>query len=268
MAQMKHVVKALLFSTALAASVYASFGEVQTVRAAASPEKTADAAESTSAVSGAENDKSGKTAAAAGKKDTAKSDPDEGLLVIGKKAEGETIHRIVWTNRTGRGIAGVQIKNIYDAEYPDSLMPEGKVLADGETAVLYFDASDKEEKPADASGKEKKPEFNIRVTFEDGKKKDMTSYPYAEMDEAELFFDEDLLHAVYISLETGEEKDTSGREKALRNETQRAKEEAAAAAAAARSSGSGRSRRSSGRKSSGGNSGGANECIGEGALLW
>ena len=215
-------------------------------------------------------------------------DPDEGLLIIGRKpadeegmAVGETltdeenpagneklseeedsagnekqsdgektrIYRILWTNKTGRGITGVQIKNIYAGAYPENMIPENEVFADGEKAVLYFDAS----------GEEEKTEYNIRITFDDGEEKDMTSFPLKDMTEAELLLDENLLHAVYTSSASGEEMDTIGREKALRNEAERAREAAEEEAW---------DYDDEEDYSSGGNTGGANECIGEDALLW
>ena len=168
-----------------------------------------------------------------------------------KQSDGEKtrIYRILWTNKTGRGITGVQIKNIYAGAYPENMIPENEVFADGEKAVLYFDAS----------GEEEKTEYNIRITFDDGEEKDMTSFPLKDMTEAELLLDENLLHAVYTSSASGEEMDTIGREKALRNEAERAREAAEEEAW---------DYDDEEDYSSGGNTGGANECIGEDALLW
>ena len=190
-------------------------------------------------------------------------DPDEGLLVIGEKAEGDQVYRIVFTNLSERNITELRIKDIYAGSYPDNMMPEGTVFANGEKAVLYFDASPEEEVTESTAEEAEKKEYTIRVTFDNGKMKDMTSFPFDDMTEAELYFDEDLLHAVYTSISTGEVTDTSGREKALRGEAQRAKEEAARAAREAASAGS------SGGASAGTNTGGANECIDDDqALTW
>ena len=160
------------------------------------------------------------------------------------------VYHILWTNKTGHDITGVQIKNIYKGSYPDNIMKEDEMFKDGETAELYFDASEEDENA----------EFNVRITFEDGTEKDMTSYPFSDMTEATLYFDDDVLHAVYVSLEKNEEKDTYEREKALRNIAENAK--------TSETNNDYDSWNDDNYDYGGNNSGGATECIGEDADLW
>ena len=168
---------------------------------------------------------------------------------VESESEGNRVYRVHWRNTTDRGIVGVQIKNIYDGSYPDNMIPEGQILPDGGEAELYYDASQEDEGA----------EFNIRITFEDGEEKDITSYPFSDMEEGELHYDDGLLHVTYTSLSTGEKTDTLEREKSLRETAQKAKEAAS----------SGPPDQSSNYNNTySDNTGGAYECIREDAVVW
>ena len=150
------------------------------------------------------------------------------MAVIGVEAEGENVFAVVLKNSTGKDIKVFSVKDPSLEEYPDSMLPDGEVFADGEERILYYDA-DSAVKAAAEAGEGADPEqkavnidYRIQIVFDDDEEAELHGFPFGDADEAEICASETDVFVKYTSTATGEEVSTEALEADIRE-----KEEAA-----------------------------------------
>ena len=142
-------------------------------------------------------------------------DPDEGLDILGEKAEGSSIFKVRLVNGTGRTITWISAKDNFTDYFPANLLPEDGSFDKEEKVVLYFDADHAMRESAD---REEKAEYEIRINLKtDEQMKDEDSegiyrilhdVPFSDFDEAEICFDGDVPYLKYTSKADKTEKST------------------------------------------------------------
>lgn len=160
---------------------------------------------------------------------------EEELKVIGK--ESDKGFQVKLTNKTGMDILGVSVKEMEEEEYPDNFLEEEDVFQAEEERILYYDpdADQDEEEAADGENAEEPaeneklltPGYDIELTFEEDKKLVLHAFPFEDLEEAEIYLEDEVAFIKYTSKESEEELSTKEAELAiLDSETQQYEEPA------------------------------------------
>ncbi len=154
--------------------------------------------------------------------------------------------RILLTNQMGGDIIGLSVKESTAKEASDNLLDEGMRIEEAETVCLYY--TPEEGDPAEDS---KTPvTYDLSLAYEDEQVVEITGLELDDMEEAELYFEDEVGYVTYKSADSGKEVSTketalalkaqkeaqAAAEKAKKEEerkaAEQAKKEAEAAAAA------------------------------------
>ena len=185
------------------------------------------------------------------------------LPVIGVRTEGENTYAVGLTNQTGKNITGFTIKDTEAAEYPDNMLPDGETYAAGEERALYYSpenqetTADSDSQTSSGSSTEAalEPQYEAKVTFEDGTESTWHAIPFGDMEEGSLNLEGTVIYVTYISTTTGENVNTLESEKAAADAEAAAQESSSASGTSSSGSSSDSSDKSSGSSSSGSSSG-------------
>lgn len=178
-----------------------------------------------------------------GEKEVEKEEENE-YKTIGK--ESEDALRILLTNQTGGEIIGLSVKASSAEEASDNLMDEGSRIEEEETVCVYY-TPEKEDAEADQKSR---ITYDLSLSYEEEQVVEITGLELEDMEEAELYFEDEVGYVKYKSVDSGKEVSTketalalkaqkeaqAAAEKAKKEEEQKAaeqaKKEAEAAAAA------------------------------------
>ena len=135
------------------------------------------------------------------------------LKTIGEKVESEDVFSVKLTNKTGKNIVGMAVKGSTDEEYPENMLEEEDVFVQDEERILYFDPSavieaNEAENNVDENRPLLKPIYNVQVTFDDETVQELHSFPFGDVEEADLCQGEEVLYITYISVSEGTEINT------------------------------------------------------------
>ena len=141
---------------------------------------------------------------------------------IGEKTTGDNVYKVTLINNTQRIITGVTVKDLTESEYPANMLKDGDVFQPNEKRDLYFDATESvkktEELNSDSSYSDEEkvePDYTLKVTFDAGKSYELHSFPFGDISEGQLCYDEqeDVCYLTYTSLKSGERVSTLEQEK-------------------------------------------------------
>lgn len=168
-------------------------------------------------------------------------DPDEGLKVIGTKAEGKDIYKVRLTNGTGKKITGISISYTANTS-PANMITDGSAIETNETFLLYYDGEQ-----AASVNANTQDGATVVLTFEDQSTASYDHFPFADIDEAQLLYGDDVYYLEYTSKTDGshvstknsaiqkkQEAEAAAKAKAESEAAEKAASEKAAAEAAAR----------------------------------
>ena len=135
------------------------------------------------------------------------------LKTIGEKAEGETVFSVNLTNKTGKDIVGMAVKGAKEEEYPENMLEEGDVFAQDEERILYYDSAavveaNEAENNVDENRPLIKPIYTVQVTFADETVQELHSFPFGDVEEADLCQGEEVMYIIYTSVAEGTEINT------------------------------------------------------------
>lgn len=155
--------------------------------------------------------------------------PDQGLKLIGEKAEGDSIFKARIVNKSNFTIPWFSLKDSFTDYYPKNMLEtsgSGDIQKD-EKRVLYFNASHGLKESAE---REERAQYDIRLAFKtDEEMKDADSeghyyvlhdIPFSDLEEFEICFNTDtsVPYIKYKSKKTGQEVSTEKAETALYEE--------------------------------------------------
>lgn len=166
------------------------------------------------------------------KTETQEEKKEEKLEVIGVEKDSE--FQVKLTNSTTKNITGISVKSSDETEYPANMLKESEVFENKESRLLCYTAPKAAEAPADAKGTDKVLEtaYDIQLTFEDGTTAVLHSFPFEDIEEGEIFF-EDVAYLKYTSVASKEGVNTKGAEQAVKAQAEAAAKAEAEAKAAA-----------------------------------
>ena len=157
-----------------------------------------------------------------------KEEKKEELKFIGTEEEGNS--KIILENKTGKDIKGISVKKSEETEFAENLLTEGDIYSVDEKRYFCY----KFQQEAEATGEDEKlltQGYDVQLTFTDDTMAVLHGFPWEDMKEGAVWFEEDMAYLMYESVSTKEEQNTKETEAALK--AQKEAEEAAAAEAAA-----------------------------------
>lgn len=186
-------------------------------------------------------------------------DAEEELPAIG--TESADAIKVKLTNKTGKDITGVAVKNMDSETWSDNLLTDEDAFADKEKRYLYYTPDASEENSTESEEGEilTYAGYDIQLTFADDTTMTLHALSLEDIKEGEILIAEDVCYVSYESAATGEKMDTKESELEVKKQEEaeaQAAAEAAAAAAAAQQQATEAPAPSDG--------GGDDECLGDG----
>lgn len=186
-------------------------------------------------------------------------DAEEELPAIG--TESADAIKVKLTNKTGKDITGVAVKNMDSETWSDNLLTDEDAFADKEKRYLYYTPDASEENSTESEEGEilTYTGYDIQLTFADDTTMTLHALSLEDIKEGEILIAEDVCYVSYESAATGEKMDTKESELEVKKQEEaeaQAAAEAAAAAAAAQQQATEAPAPSDG--------GGDDECLGDG----
>ena len=186
-------------------------------------------------------------------------DAEEELPAIG--TESADAIKVKLTNKTGKDITGVAVKNMDSETWSDNLLADEDAFADKEKRYLYYTPDASEENSTESEEGEilTYAGYDIQLTFADDTTMTLHALSLEDIKEGEILVAENVCYVSYESAATGEKMDTKESEIEVKKQEEaeaQAAAEAAAAAAAAQQQATEAPAPSDG--------GGDDECLGDG----
>lgn len=159
-----------------------------------------------------------------------KEEKKEELKFIGTEEEGNS--KIILENKTGKDIKGISVKKSEETEFAENLLTEGDIYSVDEKRYFCY----KFQQEAEATGEDEKlltQGYDVQLTFTDDTMAVLHGFPWEDMKEGAVWFEEDMAYLMYESVSTKEEQNTKETEAALKaqKEAEEAAEKEAQAAA-------------------------------------
>lgn len=183
-------------------------------------------------------------------------DAEEELPAIG--TESADAIKVKLTNKTGKDITGVAVKNMDSETWSDNLLTDEDAFADKEKRYLYYTPDASEENSTESEEGEilTYAGYDILLTFADDTTMTLHALSLEDIKEGEILIAEDVCYVSYESAATGEKMDTKESELEVKKQEEAEAQAAAEAAAAAQQQATEAPAPSDG--------GGDDECLGDG----
>lgn len=155
---------------------------------------------------------------------------EETFKAIGTEKEAENVFCVKLKNSTGKKITGVSVKLTDDEEFPSNMLAKDDVFEVDEERNLFYEVTsdeNQETESEDVAEDEKllTQGYDIQITFEDETVKVLHAFPFEDIKEGELCFEDDVAFVTYRSTSTKQNVSTKEAELAVKQ----ADEEAEAA---------------------------------------
>lgn len=135
------------------------------------------------------------------------------LKLIGKKATGSSVYTLDLENKTGKDIVSFKVKAETEENYPANMLEDKDNFLKNEKRTLYYVPN----KVSDVVYGDSEPvanvQYDIELEFADKKKVVLHSFPFGDLDSAEIFLENDIAYIKYTSKLTKEKVDTKETEK-------------------------------------------------------
>ena len=160
-------------------------------------------------------------------------DAEEELPAIG--TESADAIKVKLTNKTGKDITGVAVKNMDSETWSDNLLTDEDAFADKEKRYLYYTPDASEENSTESEEGEilTYAGYDIQLTFADDTTMTLHALSLEDIKEGEILIAEDVCYVSYESAATGEKMDTKESELEVKKQEEAEAQAAAEAAAAA-----------------------------------
>ncbi len=160
-------------------------------------------------------------------------DAEEELPAIG--TESADAIKVKLTNKTGKDITGVAVKNMDSETWSDNLLGDEDVFTDKEKRYLYYTPDASEENSTESEEGEilTYAGYDIQLTFADDTTMTLHALSLEDIKEGEILIAEDVCYVSYESAATGEKMDTKESELEVKKQEEAEAQAAAEAAAAA-----------------------------------
>lgn len=143
-------------------------------------------------------------------------DPDALLKTIGVELTGENVYQVKLTNNTGKDIVGFSVKDSSQEAFPENLLAEDDVFANGEERILYYDATDaieaaKAAQSTDANAPVLDPAYDVSLTFLDGEEETVLvlhAFSFNDMESGSILLEDDVAFVSYHSTVTDQDVST------------------------------------------------------------
>ena len=145
---------------------------------------------------------------------------EEEYKTIGK--ESENAYKLLLTNHTGDKITGFTVKASKAEEASQNLLESGMIIENEEIVCVYYTPEDVEAE----AGSEQQLTYDFSLAYEDGHIVEITGLGLDDIEEAELWFEDEVGFVKYKSADSG--KEVSTKETALALKAQKQAEAAAA----------------------------------------
>lgn len=160
-------------------------------------------------------------------------DAEEELPAIG--TESADAIKVKLTNKTGKDITGVAVKNMDSETWSDNLLGDEDAFTDKEKRYLYYTPDASEENSTESEEGEilTYAGYDIQLTFADDTTMTLHALSLEDIKEGEILIAEDVCYVSYESAATGEKMDTKESELEVKKQEEAEAQAAAEAAAAA-----------------------------------
>ncbi len=119
---------------------------------------------------------------------------EEPEVVLQKIGDPSASIEVLITNDMGSAVSGLAVKDPGEAEYPDNMMAEDQIIADGETVEFFYEPAESEDsEEADGS-------YFLQVTLEDGTIYEISYFDLEDLSEVELCLQDEVAYLKYVSL--------------------------------------------------------------------
>lgn len=185
-------------------------------------------------------------------------DAEEELPAIG--TESADAIKVKLTNKTGKDITGVAVKNMDSETWSDNLLTDEDAFADKEKRYLYYTPDASEENSTESEEGEilTYAGYDIQLTFADDTTMTLHALSLEDIKEGEILIAEDVCYVSYESAATGEKMDTKEFELEVKKQEEAEAQAAAEAAAAAAA------QQQATEAPAPSDGGGGDECLGDG----
>ena len=139
---------------------------------------------------------------------TKATDAAEELKLIGKKATGSSVYTLDLENKTGKDIVSFKVKAETEEEYPANMLEDKDQFLKDEKRTLYYVPNKVSDVVYGDSKAVANLQYDIEIEFADKKKAVLHSFPFGDLDSAEVFLENDIAYIKYTSKKTNEKVDT------------------------------------------------------------
>lgn len=154
---------------------------------------------------------------------------EETFKTIGTEKEGKNVFCVKLKNNTGKKITGVAVKLTDDEEFPKNMLAEKDVFEINEERNLFYEtASDTdgetESEETEGEGKLLTQGYDVQITFEDETVKVLHAFPFEDIKEGEICFEDEVAFIKYESVDTKQTVNTKEAELAVKKDEEEAAE--------------------------------------------
>lgn len=145
----------------------------------------------------------------------------ETYKTIGQEKEAENVFCVKLKNSTGRDIIGVAVKLAENAEFSENMLDAEDVFSVKEERILFYESVENEasdiQKESSENDKLLTQGYDVQLTFSDGSTKVLHSFPFEDIKEGEICFEDEVAFLKYTNISAKENVDTKNAELAVKN---------------------------------------------------
>lgn len=142
----------------------------------------------------------------------------ETYKTIGQEKEGGFSVKL--KNSTGKDIIGVAVKLVENEQFPENMLASDDVFSANEERILFYEhnGNNTEETQQESNENDKllTQGYDVQLTFSDGSTKVLHSFPFEDIKEGELCFEDEVAFLKYTNLSAKENVDTKNAELAVK----------------------------------------------------
>lgn len=134
------------------------------------------------------------------------------IKLIGEKTTGSSVFVITVENKTGKAITGFSVKTDSEEEYPDNMLDKDDKFEKNEKRMLYYAPVKTEATTSEDNDALISPEYTIKLEFSDKTTAVLHQFPFGDLDECTLKYEDKTAFIVYTSKLSDKEVSTKDAE--------------------------------------------------------
>ncbi len=139
---------------------------------------------------------------------------------IGNKTDDA--YEILLTNKSGQDITAISVKSADKKDWPDNMILSGKKFVKDATVKFYYTPSKADSDANAKTDKAVNPAYDVKLTLADGTECQMTDFPFADMEEGTIKYEDKVAFVEYTSKETKDKVSTKEQELGLKAQREKA----------------------------------------------